>query len=448
MTDVIAETQIQDLDPGTLLVDQNVRHDVRLDKAFLGSVRDLGVLQPIIAVRTTGGAVRVRFGHRRTLAAIEAGRSTVPVVVVADEAADDAAQVERLVSQYAENEHRTGLSTAERIDVFAQLSAFGVSATQIAKRTKTERKGVDAALIVARSPLAQAAAARYDFLDLTEAAALAEFEDEPETVTALVAAASIGRFPHVVQHARDERARRQRRELVAASLQEVGVTVVEPDRALTRLSSLTDAEGAVLTPETHVDCPGHAAYVDVAYGQVDPATGWPVPADQNDPDQDGADPHEADDDDVDLEEDDDAPGTVWGEFPVPAWVCTDPTERPRPSVARPRRRRPDQAQALRDDRGGRRGCPRRTPRRDRQQQGVAQFRPGPLGLAAHPAGPSDPAEGQRRPGGYRAGPRRRDDRPTRRKHSLPTSSGASRAATAVTPTWPPSSSRSGLWRTT
>ncbi len=85
----------------------------------------------------------------------------MPVVVAAEEATTDAASVERLVRQYAENERRTGLSNAERIGVIEQLSAFGVSSAQIAKRTKATRTDVDAALSVARSDLAKAATMRY-----------------------------------------------------------------------------------------------------------------------------------------------------------------------------------------------------------------------------------------------------------------------------------------------
>jgi ParB family transcriptional regulator, chromosome partitioning protein len=125
---------VEVLDPASLLVDVNVRHDARLDPAFVASIKEHGVLVPIVAVRTAEGGVRVRFGHRRTLGAIEAGRQLVPVVIVADEAGDPtsgdtAAQVERIIGQWAENEHRTGLTVAERVDAMAQLSAFGVSAT-------------------------------------------------------------------------------------------------------------------------------------------------------------------------------------------------------------------------------------------------------------------------------------------------------------------------------
>jgi ParB-like chromosome segregation protein Spo0J len=99
-----------DLDPRDLLVDVNIRTDARLDKDFVASIKDFGVLVPITAVRTAGGEVRVRFGHRRTLAAIAADLATVPVEIIGDEAVDDAGQIERILTQHAENEHRKELS--------------------------------------------------------------------------------------------------------------------------------------------------------------------------------------------------------------------------------------------------------------------------------------------------------------------------------------------------
>src|SRR5882762_6894175 len=103
---------VEMLDSTTLLVDLNVRHDARLDSAFLASIREHGVLVPIVAVRTAEGGVRVRFGHRRTLAAVEVALPVVPVVLIADEASDTAAQVQRIIGQWAENDHRTALTVA------------------------------------------------------------------------------------------------------------------------------------------------------------------------------------------------------------------------------------------------------------------------------------------------------------------------------------------------
>jgi len=57
-------TSIELVDPASLLVDLNVRHDPRLDAAFSASIKELGVLVPIVAVRTAEKQLRVRFGHR------------------------------------------------------------------------------------------------------------------------------------------------------------------------------------------------------------------------------------------------------------------------------------------------------------------------------------------------------------------------------------------------
>lgn len=219
---------VEQVDPRTLLVDLNIRTDARLTPDFVASVHDHGVLQPVVAVRTADGGLRVRFGHRRTLAAVEAGLTSVPVVVAADESSDDAGAVERLVGQYAENEHRTGLSTGVRVQVMAQLAAFGVSPTQIAKRTRAKRAEVDAALSVAGSSLAKAATDRFDFLDLAQAATVAEFEADPEAVKALVAAASTGQFDHVAQRLRDARAEAATRASALEALGAAGVSVIDP----------------------------------------------------------------------------------------------------------------------------------------------------------------------------------------------------------------------------
>jgi ParB family chromosome partitioning protein len=85
----ISTTQIHQIDPTTLLVDLNVRFDARLNPDFIASIKEHGVLVPIVAVRTTEGDVRVRMGHRRTLAAIEADVPTVPVVIASNESTDD-----------------------------------------------------------------------------------------------------------------------------------------------------------------------------------------------------------------------------------------------------------------------------------------------------------------------------------------------------------------------
>ena len=316
--------RVELLDPRELLVDTNVRDDVRVDRDFIASVHDLGVLVPIVAVRTATGGIRVRFGHRRTRAAVLAGLESVPVVVVADEATTTAGQVERLVTQWAENEHRTGLTLGEQVGVVAQLAAFGVSAAQIAKRTRLTRPRVDAALTVAGSTVARAAAVEHD-LDLTEAAIVAEFASDSEAVDRLVDAAGSSRFDHVAQRLREDRVRAERRAAYAAGLEADGVTVVSPGVGVL-LRDLTDPAGVTLTPAAHAGCPGYAAQLGRSWGRVDPATGLPAQAATTTPASAAADDQDDDDYDDDDDEDDEEPvddGTVWAEYPVPEWVCTD-----------------------------------------------------------------------------------------------------------------------------
>ncbi|MFC7571571.1 ParB/RepB/Spo0J family partition protein [Klenkia terrae] len=285
----------------------NVRHTTTADTDLVASVTEHGVLVPIVAVRTAHGEVRVRMGHRRTLAAIEAGRATVPVVVVADETSDDAGTVHRLVTQWAENEHRAGLSNAERVDVIGQLSAFGTSPTQIARRTRASRADVTAALAVTASELARKATVRYDFLDLAQAATVAEFDTDPDAVQALVVAARDGRFDHVSQRLRDERTAAADRAAAADQLREAGLRVIDPpttDTLSLPVHRLVNADGARPTVEDHRECPGHAAYVADRHGWVTP---------DGEPGSDGD------------EEDTRGVGErQWRVSAVPVFVCTDP----------------------------------------------------------------------------------------------------------------------------
>ena len=267
-----AQQRVEQIDPATLLVDVNVRTETVADKEFVASIRDLGVLQPIRAVRTAQGELRVEFGHRRTLAAIEAGLGTVPVIVVADEQTDTAGQVERIVRQYAENEHRTGLTQTDKLGVVEQLSLLKVSAAQIVKRTRMKRPQVDQALAVTRSELAKAASERYE-LTLDQAAAVAEFDTDPDTVKALVAATTTGQFDHVLARARQDRDDAGHQAEVEQQLAVAGVRVIEaptwgdPPR---RLSSLVpDADGNEYTVQTHGECDGHVAWTGTEWVQVD-----------------------------------------------------------------------------------------------------------------------------------------------------------------------------------
>lgn len=216
-----APVQVEYLDPAGLLTDANIRLDPRLDKDFLASIKAHGVLVPVIAVRTSDGQVRVRHGHRRALAAVEAG-VLVLVVVTGDEQDGTAGEVERITGQYAENAHRAGLTVGETAGVVRQLLDLGLTAGQVQRRTQIPKADITAADAVTRSQAASKAAAEYP-LTLAQAAVLADFDDDPDALQALLLAASEGpvRFEHAAQQLRDTRALSQALAQARADLEAV-----------------------------------------------------------------------------------------------------------------------------------------------------------------------------------------------------------------------------------
>ena len=257
---------LEQVDPRTLVLEANVRADARLDKAFVASIRDRGVLVPIVAHRDAD-VLRVLFGQRRTLAAVEAGRTTVPVYVVDVPDGENARDVGRIVDQLIENDHRTDLRDGERAAAFQQLSVLGLTASQIARRTHRKVATVSTGLAVSGSELATAALDRYD-LTLEQAAVLAEFDFDAEAVKALtvIAVKDSGQFEHAAQRLRDKRATAAAKEAAAAELAEARVAVVaEPqygERLVAKLSHLQAADGEnELSAVEHAGCAGHAAFL-------------------------------------------------------------------------------------------------------------------------------------------------------------------------------------------
>lgn len=261
---------LRHVDPATLTIGANVRTSVDLPKPFVTSLKTHGVLQPIVVTEAEDGALTVRYGQRRTLGAVEAGLPLVPVVVLPADA-DEAA---RIVTQMGENDHRDGVTTGDRRAAYEQLAALGLTAAQIARRTGRPKAEVKAAEQANGSDLAKAAADRYTFLTLDDAALIAEFDGEKDTVAAIVAAAKEGRSTeHVAQRARDERAREQALADLTAALEAEGTTIIDrpgyDERTITPLADLRlDAEASdAPEPAQHAQCPGHAAYLRPSYGE-------------------------------------------------------------------------------------------------------------------------------------------------------------------------------------
>lgn len=260
---------IEHIDPTTLVIEANVRPSAPVDANFVQSIRENGVLVPVVARRDEHGNILVRMGQRRTLGAREAGVSTIPVYVVD---ADDAT-AERIIRQMVENDQREALTAADRAAAFQQLAFEGMPISTIAKRTGTKSKEVKTALAVAEN--AVAASAVHDHpITLDQAAALIEFEDDEQLRARLIEIATTepGQFPHAAQRARDDRARAQAKAAAEAELAARGYEILDHEIYYgdSRIRELRTSEGERVSVEDIETVEGRAAYVAVYNAGDDP----------------------------------------------------------------------------------------------------------------------------------------------------------------------------------
>lgn len=264
-------TEPQTIDPTALVIDANVRAAVVLDKLFKDSIKEHGVLVPLVVRIDPLGQYLVVDGQRRTLAALEVGLDRVPVVLTTA-IADDG---DRIVTQAVVNEHRAGLTAADQANTVRQLSLFGMSPTQIARKMSRPKADVAAALAVAGAGESVLAAVQaHPDLDLQQAAVLTEFADDAAAVEELAACAvdDPAGFDHEVQRIREKRVEAAAIAAKTDELEARGVRVLtespRSDKLAENLSGLTDkpAAGGGYPPpideaEHEASCPGHAVHL-------------------------------------------------------------------------------------------------------------------------------------------------------------------------------------------
>lgn len=288
--ELIAQGTLEYVDPTRLDIGDNVRDVAVLDKGFVASIKEHGVLVPLTGVRSAEdpGVVRVRNGQMRTLAAREVGLPFVPVYVLPATAADASEDlIERVTHQIVTNDQAHALTDAQRAKGIQQMIDAGASVTKVAKKLSMPKDTIKAAHTAAGS---QAAMEYLDStqISLEEAAALAEFEDDPAALARLVNVAGTRQFNHTIATLREARASAEAEAKIAAEYAERGFTILDErphrtDSAAVPLAYLVthDAEGAeVDATETAVTDPAQwAVLLYEGTVLVDRSTGEPVDED-------------------------------------------------------------------------------------------------------------------------------------------------------------------------
>ncbi|HYI62193.1 MAG TPA: ParB/RepB/Spo0J family partition protein [Acidimicrobiales bacterium] len=130
----LAELPIEDIEPNPH--QPRVHFDDENLAALTASVRELGVLQPVL-VRPVGERYELIAGERRWRAARRAGLARIPAVV---RTVDDGASLEQAV---VENLHRQDLNPLEEAGAYQQLiEDFGLTQEEVSRRVGRSRSAV------------------------------------------------------------------------------------------------------------------------------------------------------------------------------------------------------------------------------------------------------------------------------------------------------------------
>ena len=112
------------------------------------SVREFGVLQPVVVRATDEGTYELIMGERRTRAAREAGLHSIPAVI------RDTADEHLLRDALLENLHRSELNPLEEASAYQQLlEDFGITQEELATRIGRSRPQISNTIRLLKLPM-------------------------------------------------------------------------------------------------------------------------------------------------------------------------------------------------------------------------------------------------------------------------------------------------------
>ena len=115
---------------------------------LIHSVREFGVLQPVVVRDTGGGSYELIMGERRTRAARDAGLTSIPAII--RETADEHLLRDALL----ENLHRSELNPLEEASAYQQLlDDFGITQEELATRIGRSRPQISNTIRLLKLPV-------------------------------------------------------------------------------------------------------------------------------------------------------------------------------------------------------------------------------------------------------------------------------------------------------
>ncbi|MFT4213376.1 MAG: ParB/RepB/Spo0J family partition protein [Microbacterium sp.] len=136
------------------------------------SVREFGVLQPVVVRTNADGAYELIMGERRTRAAREAGLTSIPAIV------RDTADENLLRDALLENLHRSQLNPLEEASAYQQLlEDFGITQEELAGRLGRSRPQISNTIRLLKLPVPVQQRVAAGVLSAGHARAILSLED-------------------------------------------------------------------------------------------------------------------------------------------------------------------------------------------------------------------------------------------------------------------------------
>lgn len=175
-------TRLEYLDTATIDTEEGIRRIIDKEPMdeLVASIKQHGILQPIVVETVEDGRYKLRIGSRRMAAARIIGLEKVPALVL-----DDRLEAEKSIAiMLVENLHREDLDPIDEAEAFATLRDMETKVSAIARLVGKERTYVSHALRLLRLHPKVREAVREGSISREHALALLRLEPEQQIILA------------------------------------------------------------------------------------------------------------------------------------------------------------------------------------------------------------------------------------------------------------------------
>lgn len=258
------------IDPHLLKIGPN-RDERPIPPGMAESIAEVGNYDSI-HIRVVDGQFVVIAGAHRTRLLCETNHLAKVEIIDDTNVSEKDREIGRIAMQYGSAAHRVEQTEAERIDFTRQMLDLGVPIKRVTELLHGTKRNWVSAVRTARKSGAAMTAATDGQLDIFQAAAAAQFDEDPGAVSLLTTAAVNGTFDHVLQQLEDDRAAAEAAKAEAARQAPIDeaaassypdevarytgqgyVVAEEADENTWPLEALVNAAGAIATPADITD---------------------------------------------------------------------------------------------------------------------------------------------------------------------------------------------------